>query len=153
MTSIAVSGGKIFGGKSDGFIRVWDLITFVEMPPLQAHTNSVHCLFASGDRLYSSSQDTTIRVWDLPTHKEVGCLRGHTNEVNCLAVSRSMHELYSGGNDKTIRKWDLVTFSELLSVECTGIVTHLAISSRDLYHTCSDNYLERSGFEHSSALC
>lgn len=33
--------------------------------------------------------------------------------------------------------WDVLTFSELLSVECTGEVCHLAVSSSKLYGRCS----------------
>lgn len=117
--ALAPDGKSLYAGCSDGPIRIWDVETKKEMPPLVGHVNRVTCLAfsADGDKLFSGSEDLTIKIWDRtaaePQAQPV-TLFAHKNDVTSLAVSKDSRRVISGSADRTIKIWDLESGKELL---------------------------------------
>jgi len=59
---------SIASGGSDGFVLVWDVVTFLIVQKLRGHTGAVNAVvFArDGSRIVSGSYDKSIRIWVWP---------------------------------------------------------------------------------------
>ncbi|MBA3236902.1 MAG: F-box-like domain-containing protein [Parachlamydiaceae bacterium] len=66
-TAFTVADEKIFLGKDDGSIWVYDLKTSNFAKTLKGHTGKISCLIMADKKLFSGSYDRTIKVWNLET--------------------------------------------------------------------------------------
>ena len=106
----------IWGGCSDGIVRVWnggegkpfrmmkghdDLVTNLEGAPLD-HMSSHSCA--------SASLDKTVRVWDSRAKKaQCALFRGHTDTIYSLKWLDGGRLIATASKDKTIKLWDVRT--------------------------------------------
>jgi len=88
-------------------VRLWDLETGRELPPLAGHEAMVwQAAFSPDGRLLaSSSSDQTIRLWDVRQRRLVKRLIAHASEIWALAFSPDGQRLFSGSKDLTIAVW------------------------------------------------
>jgi serine/threonine protein kinase/WD40 repeat protein len=106
----------IWGGCSDGIIRVWnggegrphrmvkgheDLVTNIEGAPLE---------YMSVHTCASASLDKTARVWDTRAKKaQCALFRGHTDTIYSLKWLDGGRSVATASKDKTIKVWDVRT--------------------------------------------
>ena len=110
----SLDGDRIFGGSSDGTIRIWEADTGKRLMELSGHTANVNCIACFPDRkhIISGSSDNTLRIWDTNSGREIGCLRGHEDGVRCVAITPDGMRVISGSDDNTVRMWDLAAGTE-----------------------------------------
>jgi WD40 repeat protein len=101
-------GRTLAAATSKKEIRLWDLLSLSERPPLRGHRRTVHGVAFSpdGKTLASGSLDKTVKLWDVTRGEELATFRGHTNAVKCLAFSPDGRTIASGSWDNTARLWD-----------------------------------------------
>jgi WD40 repeat protein len=99
--------GMLASGGWDNTIRIWDLVSGEQKPPLTNHLAWVYATLFSpdGGTLATVGGDQVIRLWDTITWQEMMTLRGHTESVRCLAFSPNGVTLVSGSADRTVRLW------------------------------------------------
>ncbi|MBQ1818154.1 MAG: hypothetical protein II124_05915, partial [Clostridia bacterium] len=98
---VALPGGRVIGGYSDGTLRVWDAASGQCLKTLEGHGDAVSCLAALDDgRVVSGSYDNTLRVWDAVSGQCLKTLEGHGDAVSCLAALDD-GRVVSGSYDNT----------------------------------------------------
>ena len=99
---------QIVSGSGDNSVRVWDVLTGVELQKLKGHTGWVNSVVFSsnGTRIVSGSDDNSVRVWDASTGVELQKLKGHTSSVNSVAFLSDGARIVSGSFDNSVRVWD-----------------------------------------------
>lgn len=125
-STLASSGGFV-----ESSIRLWDVLTGVEMAQIDGHRTYVQSLefWPDDPILASASGDQTIQLWEvgrmdelrgavrtfasegnhwrpLTISQPVSTLRGHQDEVWSLAMSPDKRTLISGGKDGLVSVWD-----------------------------------------------
>ena len=103
-------GGFMWCGLSDGYLRIFDELTYELAFEVKQHAGAVTCMVALDGYIFTGSRDWQILQWDAVTFRYMVQLSGHQNTVNCLAAEG--HVLFSGGSDYAIRCWDLETMQE-----------------------------------------
>jgi WD40 repeat protein/serine/threonine protein kinase len=114
--SLAVSpnGRWLAVGGMDGIIHLWDVKTWTEARPFQAHESHVKALAFSPDssRLASGSWgEGSVKIWSIPASKQIMSLP-HGEGIASIAFSPDGRRLVSAG-DPAIKVWDAVTWQEL----------------------------------------
>ena len=108
--------GKWLAAGSDESIRLWDVATAKEAPPIDAKLNPTSALAFSPDGhtlVWGGINDGAVVMWDVATRKEVRRLGGHKSMVRQLAFSPDGKLLAAGYDDKTIGLWDPATGQEV----------------------------------------
>jgi hypothetical protein len=92
------------------FVRVWNLETGKELPPLKAGGNFLTTVIFLGDesRVAAAGSGGDLWIWDLASGRMVHCLRKHSFTIHSLAASADGCLLISGSGDGTARLWDTV---------------------------------------------
>lgn len=147
VTSICVSGNRLFSGSDDNKIEAWDLETGNRVQTLEGYTDSadvfVNSLFVSGKWLFTGKEDSVIEVYDLrsdegnPEYK----LEGHDFSVNSVCVSGDF--LFSGSNGGRIIVWNWKTGDPVHDLEeHTGSVHSLCVSGSRLFSGGADGTIK-----------
>jgi WD40 repeat protein len=106
--AISPDGRTGLSGCQDQTLRVWDLVTGMEMRRIEAHSGVDTVAFGpDGRTALSSHDDKTLRVWDLAGGTEIRRLRGNTAVVRSLAVAPDGLTALSGDDDNAVILWDL----------------------------------------------
>ena len=92
----------------NSFVRVWNLETGKELPPLQADGNFLTSVIFLGDesRVAAAGSGGAVWIWDLASSRVLHCLRKHSFTIHTLAASADGRLLISGSGDGTARLWD-----------------------------------------------
>ncbi|WP_321508189.1 DUF4062 domain-containing protein [uncultured Methanoregula sp.] len=87
--SVTQDGQIAITGSDDHTLRVWELVTGIQIKKLVGHTGWVNVVAVTedGNRAISGSADKTMRVWDLKSGQLVYTFTGHTGAVKTVAVT------------------------------------------------------------------
>jgi endogenous inhibitor of DNA gyrase (YacG/DUF329 family) len=90
------------------FVRVWNLETGQELPPLKADGNFLTCVIFLGDesRVAAAGSGGAVWIWDLASGRVLHCLRKHSFTIHTLSAAADGRLLISGSGDGTARLWD-----------------------------------------------
>jgi len=144
--SMSVQGAKVYSGLYNGYIQVWHMDAYVNLPSgsrpeyhtLTGHTSSVYSLVVAERQLISASHDKLVKIWDLNTLRCRHTLKGHNSRVRALALSGKL--LFSGSNDKSIKVWNLELVSQTQSLDShTSWIRALATEKDVLTSASKDN--------------
>ena len=141
--SMTVQGAKVYSGLYNGYIQVWHIDAYVNLPSgsrpeyhtLSGHTSSVYSLVVSERQLISASHDKLVKIWDLNTLRCRHTLKGHNSRVRALALSGKL--LFSGSNDKSIKVWNLELVSQTQSLDSHGSWIRALATEKDVLISAS----------------
>jgi len=147
--SMTVQGAKVYSGLYNGYIQVWHMDAYVNLPSgsrpeyhtLTGHTSSVYALVVCERQLISASHDKLVKIWDLNTLRCRHTLKGHNSRVRALAVSSKL--LFSGSNDKSIKVWNLELVQQINSLESHSSWIRALATEKDVLTSASkDNFVK-----------
>jgi WD40 repeat protein len=108
--SLALSPtGQVLASAGERGLRLLDVATGKELPPLQNRPESASSVAFSPDGKILAAAAPVIRLWDLTTRKELHPREAHQLWINSLAFSPDGKTIATAGPDRTIRFWDAVT--------------------------------------------
>ncbi|RHY35147.1 hypothetical protein DYB32_000361 [Aphanomyces invadans] len=106
-------GTKLVAGMPQNTIRIWDMASNEEAPPLIGHDAEIYSLDYVGNHIVSGSGDRKVRLWDARTGQcqavfgnESG---GPSDGVTNVALSPDGRLLAAASLDKVVRIWDTQT--------------------------------------------
>jgi WD40 repeat protein len=99
----------------DGTVKIWEVVTGLEIRTLVGHEGEVdNVAFSPDGRLLASGGiDSTIKLWEVSTGRRVGNLTEHRGSIWGTAFSPDGRLLASASTDKTIKLWDVATLREV----------------------------------------
>ncbi|RNE98348.1 hypothetical protein TraAM80_08870 [Trypanosoma rangeli] len=103
-----VKTGKVWTAFSDGFLRVYDVNTFVMENEFVQHNGAVECIAEMEGRVYTGGRDWKIYQWVPESYNYERQFSGHTNAVRCLCpyTGSTGAVLFTGGDDGMVKAWD-----------------------------------------------
>jgi WD40 repeat protein len=103
-------------------VRLWDMLTYQEIPFAHEHSGPFWTLAFSpdGTQLATGSRDNTARIYETETGELVQILRGHVGPVLDIAYSPDGLLLATASQDRSIRLWYTVTYAETSVFEGHG---------------------------------
>jgi WD40 repeat protein len=111
---VAVGGSIAISGSSDSRLKVWDLLTGLELRTLNGHAYGVSAVAMTPDaRIAVSAGDETLKLWEVESGRELLTFQGHTSRVNGVAISGDGRIVVSASSDQTLKVWDVASGREL----------------------------------------
>ncbi len=108
---------------NDGFLRVWDVVTGLQVASHSHPDGVMGVAFIDDDRLATVCNDATIRFWEMADAVEddwsaravgsglylnlIASQRGHEDWIRALAVSPDKRFIATASSDKSVRRWAL----------------------------------------------
>ncbi len=118
-------------GSGPNIIRLWDMETKTQLPPLIGHTHGVQSVAFSpdGKTLASGAFDNTIRLWDVATKTQIAYLP-YENSVTSLSFSPDGKTLISGAFNNKLAFWDVdkKTFKDQFEVSKQSILRYVSFT-------------------------
>nr|CCC93310.1 conserved hypothetical protein [Trypanosoma congolense IL3000] len=102
------SSNAVWLSFSDGFVRVYDVVTYALLDEFTKHDKAVECMLELEGRVYTGGRDWQIFQWNPDTFTCERHFSGHNNAVRCMCsyIGETGAVLFSGGDDGTVRAWD-----------------------------------------------
>jgi WD40 repeat protein len=136
------------GISTDKAVRIWDLVSGVEIACLSGNEDNVTnaAISPDGARVVIVSDDVNAKVWDVSSCVEVACLQTHNvADIRAAAFSPDGVRIVAITDDKSARVWDSSSGSECARLEGHEGAVTLAAFSPDGARivTCSDDNTAR----------
>ena len=105
-----LSQNKICSGSSDGYIKIWDILTGVCLNRLIGHERNISSLVKlSNTQIISGGCDNLIKIWDISRRDCLKTFYGNTKlGKRIFIVKLSKVQIVSGGGERFIKIWDLI---------------------------------------------
>ncbi|MBS0604677.1 MAG: WD40 repeat domain-containing protein [Verrucomicrobia bacterium] len=103
--SLALDGQRLYSGRLDATIDIWDLNTNTRISTLGEHDSTVTCLVLEGQRLFAGANP--IKIYDLNSNKCIATLEHENGCLGALAVDGQ--RLFASFINGVIEIWDLNT--------------------------------------------
>lgn len=112
------AGDKFITSAWDGTIRVWDLLSGLQLLKIKAHPGGVYSakFDPSGKYIISGGDDFMVRMWDAVTGALVSEFAGHQGGVGDVNITSDLRYLISGSRDGSIRIWNIAEKKEIVSI-------------------------------------
>jgi WD40 repeat protein len=112
------SGDKFITSAWDGTIRVWDLLSGLQLIKIKAHPGGVYSakFDPSGKYIISGGDDFLVKLWDAATGALVSEFAGHKGGVGDVNITADLKYIISGSRDGSIRIWNIEEKRELVSI-------------------------------------
>ena len=110
-STFSSDGTRLFLGRQDGTLEMWDVGSRKRILTLSGHDGYISFVAFSRDGAYAlsgGSDDKTVKLWHPVTGQLVRAFSGHAS-VTSVAFAPNGRQLLSGGSDKTIKLWDAAT--------------------------------------------
>ena len=117
ITSAAIFGNKVVTAGNDGVIRLWDLLTFVNVQ-FAIPTNEVSCIILHSDKIYCGNETGQLIVVDIKS-SSVHVLNAHELAITCIEANAKY--IATGSLDKSVTVWS----QDLTLLESYGFVTQI----------------------------
>ncbi len=118
-------------GSGPNIIRLWDMETKTQLPPLSGHTHGVQSVSFSpdGKTLASGAFDSTIRLWDVATKTEIANLP-YENTVTSVSFSPDGKTLVSTAFNNKVAFWDVDkrAFKDQFYVRVNGLLRYASFT-------------------------
>ncbi len=107
-------GARLASAGEDGTVRIWNVVSGVELARIEGHRAPVTAVAWSPDGawLASASEDRTARIWDASSGGEAKRFERHRGRVNAVAWSPDGARVATAGDDGAARIWDAATGTE-----------------------------------------
>ncbi|MFQ4146142.1 eIF2A-related protein [Chlorogloeopsis sp. ULAP02] len=104
-------GKTIATTHTDGYIRLWDVVSSQPLMTYQGHLGIVWGVVFSPDgrMLATGGEDRSVKIWDIKTGQCLKTLFGHSDGVRTVIYTQNGAKLISSSTDSTIRIWDTST--------------------------------------------
>ena len=104
-----LAAGIADDGTGPNIIRLWDMETKTQLPPLIGHTHAVQSVafLPDGKTLASGAFDSTIRLWDVATQRQIGAPLPSEDTVTSVAFSPDSKTLVSTDFLNEVTFWDV----------------------------------------------
>jgi WD40 repeat protein len=108
------SSKQIATASWDGKVKVWDVLTGMQIAKFSDHTGAVYAIEWDPQNRFiaSAGADNTIRLWNSETNKLIKELNGHTNAITDVHFTSDGAKLISQSVEGQLKVWDLNTFTE-----------------------------------------
>jgi WD40 repeat protein len=112
------AGDKFITSAWDGTIRVWDLLSGLQLIKIKGHPGGVYSakFDPSGKFIVSGGDDFMVRLWDATTGALVSEFSGHQGGVGDVNITADLKYIISGSRDGSIRIWNVEEKRELVSL-------------------------------------
>ena len=104
---------------SDGFIRIFDLVSMEQKLEFEAHKMAANCVRYSPDGrfLLSGGRDAHLNVWDVKeNYRLLKSIPAHNFAIYDIVYAPDGKLFATASRDKTLKIWDSQTFELLLRV-------------------------------------
>ena len=124
--ALTPDGERAISAADDATLKIWDIVSGLELQTLYGHSAGVHAVAISEDGriAISASKDKTLRVWELASGEELRVLRGHTRSVLGVALDRDGRCAVSASEDNTLKVWDVANGRELHTLSSHQNIVH-----------------------------
>lgn len=171
--SISPDGRLIASGGEDKTIRIWELLTGIEVNTLKDHPGRVYSVNFSPDgknivsgsagisktdpNYKKDSNDYAIRIWSVSTGKLVGKLEGHAGDVHSVLVTPDGKYVVSAASSvhvnaspeiNSIKIWDFskhyIIERKVVSLEYCPFCNEKIVEDSPFCPNCGNNLNESS---------
>lgn len=113
--SLNPNGREFLSSSTDGYIKIWDVITGKEIKSKKLDTGTISSAVYShdGSLIGIAGADKSVRILQSDTLNEIYEMRGHNWNINAVAFSPDDKYIISGSTDKKIIIWDVKTGNKL----------------------------------------
>ncbi|KAL9480687.1 hypothetical protein ACSS6W_005473 [Trichoderma asperelloides] len=136
VASMAMSrDGHVVSGAENGTIRIWDMTTSRCVRVLEGHTYKIASVAFSEDNqlIISGSDDGTVKIWDAATGVCVKTLGTRSAHGRTLGMFLPDGRHVAASINAELKIWDMATWTCVHTLECSGLVTAMAVSSSGQY--------------------
>lgn len=130
MVQYSPTGKYVYSASDDKSIKMWDVLTGVDVNTFNAHEAPVNSISLSedGNLLVSTDQNGIIILWDALSGEIKTKIKAHNGSANTAKLSKDASKIISGGEDELLRIWSIEGDSLSAVSGFSAPIMNLAIS-------------------------